>query len=127
MKPESGFSSQSFDGGRRRPMLTGTLRCEWSAEGFGAAPETAASAAEPWPCTQTLGHNYLAIVNPAAGGGRSRKLLGPALDRLKAGGIEVKVTATRAPGEATEIAREAYSHGVRNSSPSGATALPLKS
>jgi diacylglycerol kinase (ATP) len=61
-----------------------------------------------------LGQTYLAIVNPAAGGGRSRKLLGPALERLQAGGIEVKVAATRAPGQATEIAREAYGRGVRN-------------
>jgi YegS/Rv2252/BmrU family lipid kinase len=61
-----------------------------------------------------LGQSYLAIVNPAAGGGRSRKLLGPTLDRLKAGGIEVKVAETRAPGEATEIARGAYGSGVRN-------------
>jgi len=61
-----------------------------------------------------LGQTYLAIVNPAAGGGRSRKLLGPALDRLRAGGLDVKVAATRAPGQATEIAREAYGRGVRN-------------
>jgi diacylglycerol kinase (ATP) len=62
----------------------------------------------------TLGQSYLAILNPAAGGGRSRKLLGPALDRLRAGGVEVKVAATRAPGQATEIAREAYGRGVRH-------------
>jgi diacylglycerol kinase (ATP) len=61
-----------------------------------------------------VGQKYLAIVNPAAGGGRSRKLLAPALDRLQAGGIEATVAETRAPGEATEIAREAYSRGVRN-------------
>ena len=61
-----------------------------------------------------MGRTYLAIVNPAAGGGRSRKLLGPALERLKAGGIEVKVAATRARGDATEIARQAYGRGVRN-------------
>jgi len=61
-----------------------------------------------------LGQIYLAIVNPAAGGGRSRKLLGPALARLQAGGIEVKVAETRAPGQATEIARAAYERGVRH-------------
>jgi diacylglycerol kinase (ATP) len=61
-----------------------------------------------------LGQSYLAIVNPAAGGGKSRKLLGPALARLSAGGIEVKVTATRGPGDATRIAREAYARGQRN-------------
>jgi YegS/Rv2252/BmrU family lipid kinase len=57
---------------------------------------------------------YLAIVNPAAGGGRSRKLLGPALQRLRDGGVEVKVAATRAPEEATKIAREAYARGIRH-------------
>jgi len=61
-----------------------------------------------------LGQNYLAIVNPAAGGGRSRKLLAPALDRLRAGGFEIEVAETRAPGNAPQIAREAYGRGVRN-------------
>ena len=56
---------------------------------------------------------YLAIVNPAAGGGRSRKLLGPALDRLKKAGVEVKVAETRRQGDATKIAREAFSRGQR--------------
>ena len=55
--------------------------------------------------------SFLAIVNPAAGGGRSRKLLGPALERLRAGGIEVEVAETRAPGDATKIARAAYARG----------------
>ncbi len=53
-------------------------------------------------------------MNPAAGGGRTRKLLGPALERLRAGGLEVSVSETRAPGEATQIAGEAYGRGVRN-------------
>jgi diacylglycerol kinase (ATP) len=57
---------------------------------------------------------YLAVVNPAAGGGRTRKLLGPALDRLKAGGVEVEVVETSAAGDATRIAREAYGAGRRN-------------
>jgi YegS/Rv2252/BmrU family lipid kinase len=52
-------------------------------------------------------------VNPAAGGGKSRRLLAPALARLRAGGIEVKVTETSAPGDAERIAREAYGQGVR--------------
>jgi diacylglycerol kinase (ATP) len=56
---------------------------------------------------------YLAIVNPAAGGGRSRKMLGPALERLRAGGIAVDVEETRGAGEATRIAREAYAAGRR--------------
>jgi diacylglycerol kinase (ATP) len=63
---------------------------------------------------KTLGRSYLAIVNPAAGGGKSGKLLGPALDRLRAGGIEIEVATTRASGDATQIARHAYSIGQRN-------------
>jgi len=57
--------------------------------------------------------SYLAIVNPAAGGGRRRKMLGPALERLRAGGVEVEVAETRAAGDATRIAREAYGRGQR--------------
>ena len=57
---------------------------------------------------------YLAIVNPAAGGGKSQKLLGPALDRLRAGGIEIEIASTVASGDATRIARNAYISGIRN-------------
>ena len=60
-----------------------------------------------------MGQSYLAIVNPAAGGGKSRKLLAPALARLRAGGIEVNVAETRTPGDATRIAREYYARGQR--------------
>ena len=56
---------------------------------------------------------YLAIVNPAAGGGRSRALLGPALDRLRASGLEVDVRETSAPNQAEEIARQAWREGYR--------------
>ena len=52
-------------------------------------------------------------MNPAAGGGRSRKLLAPALERLRAGGIAVEVATTSASGDALRIAREAYHQGVR--------------
>jgi YegS/Rv2252/BmrU family lipid kinase len=61
-----------------------------------------------------VGQPYLAIVNPAAGGGRARKLLGGALERLRDSGIEVKVATTRAPGDATKIAAEAYGRGIRD-------------
>jgi diacylglycerol kinase (ATP) len=61
-----------------------------------------------------LTQSYLAIVNPAAGGGRGGKLLESALRRLRAGGIEVEVATTHAPEHATKIAREAYQRGVRN-------------
>jgi diacylglycerol kinase (ATP) len=56
---------------------------------------------------------FLAVVNPAAGGGRCRKLVGPALDRLRAGGISLEVAETSAPGQAIALVREAYAHGYR--------------
>lgn len=56
---------------------------------------------------------YLAIVNPAAGGGKRREMLAPALARLRAGGIDVDVTETQGVGDATRIAREAYASGRR--------------
>lgn len=61
-----------------------------------------------------MARKYLAIVNPAAGGGRVRRLLGPALERLRAGGIEVNLAETKGPGDATRIVREAYAQGVRS-------------
>ena len=56
---------------------------------------------------------FLAVVNPAAGGGRCRKLVGPALDRLRAGGISLKMVETSAPGQATSLVRDAYAQGYR--------------
>jgi diacylglycerol kinase (ATP) len=56
---------------------------------------------------------FLAVVNPAAGGGRCRKLVGPALDRLRAGGIDLTVVETGAPGQATALVRDAYAQGHR--------------
>jgi len=56
---------------------------------------------------------FLAVVNPAAGGGRWRKLIGPALDRLRAGGISLEVVETSRPGHASDIARDAYARGSR--------------
>jgi diacylglycerol kinase (ATP) len=56
---------------------------------------------------------FLAVVNPAAGGGRCRKLVGPALDRLRAGGIKLEVIETTAPGQSTQIVRDAYTRGFR--------------
>jgi diacylglycerol kinase (ATP) len=61
-----------------------------------------------------LGKSYLAIVNPAAGGGRRGTLLTPALERLRAGGLQIEVAPTAAPGQATELARAAYGRGIRN-------------
>ena len=57
--------------------------------------------------------DFLAVVNPAAGGGRCRKLVGPALDRLRSGGISLDVVETSAPGQATLLVRDAYAQGYR--------------
>jgi diacylglycerol kinase (ATP) len=56
---------------------------------------------------------FLAVVNPAAGGGRCRKLVGPVLDRLRTGGIKIEAVETNASGEATAITRDAYARGYR--------------
>jgi diacylglycerol kinase (ATP) len=58
--------------------------------------------------------SYLAIVNPAAGGGKSSKLLGPALERLRAGGLAIEVAETSGPADATRVSRDAYRRGVRD-------------
>jgi YegS/Rv2252/BmrU family lipid kinase len=55
----------------------------------------------------------LAIVNPAAGGGRAGKLAPAALDRLRASGIKVDAVNTSGPGDATRLARDAYANGYR--------------
>lgn len=56
---------------------------------------------------------YLAVVNPAAGGGRCRRMVGPALERLRAGGIQLEAVETKAPGEAIQLTRDAYARGFR--------------
>src|SRR3984893_4713370 len=56
---------------------------------------------------------FFAIVNPAAGGGRSSKLAGPALARLREAGIGVDVIASTGSGHAIDLAREAYGQGYR--------------
>src|SRR5882724_6269931 len=58
-------------------------------------------------------NRFFAIVNPAAGGGRSAKLAGPALARLREKGLHVDVIASTGPGHALQLAREAYSQGYR--------------
>jgi len=62
---------------------------------------------------ECLKETFLTIINPAAGGGRCRKLVGPALERLRGGGIALEAIETSAEGDATRIAREAYAHGYR--------------
>jgi diacylglycerol kinase (ATP) len=58
-----------------------------------------------------VSQSYLAIVNPAAGGGRGRKMLNSALERLQAGGVAVDLAETQGAGDATRIAREANARG----------------
>ncbi len=57
---------------------------------------------------------YYTIVNPAAGGGRCGKLAPRALDRLREAGLALEVRETRAPGDATQFAHEAYARGFRD-------------
>jgi diacylglycerol kinase (ATP) len=56
---------------------------------------------------------FLAIVNPAAGGGKSAKLAGPALSRLREKGLKIDVIASTGPGHAVQLAREAHKQGYR--------------
>lgn len=60
-----------------------------------------------------LNETFLAIVNPAAGGGRCQPKVGAALARLHAAGIAIETAETSASGQATLIAREAYRSGYR--------------
>jgi len=57
---------------------------------------------------------FFAIVNPAAGGGRSAKLAGPALSRLRQRGLHIDVIASTGPGHAVHLAHEAYDQGYRH-------------
>ena len=57
---------------------------------------------------------FYAIINPAAGGGRCGRLAPVVLRRLGEMGVEVDAASTTRPGEATELARDAYARGFRN-------------
>jgi diacylglycerol kinase (ATP) len=61
-----------------------------------------------------LKNRFFAIVNPAAGGGRSAKLAGPAIARLRERGLQVDVIASTSPGHGADLAREAYEQGYRH-------------
>ncbi len=61
-----------------------------------------------------MSERFLAVLNRAAGGGRCGKLAGAALERLRAGGLEIEVAETAGRGHAIEIARAAYIRGARN-------------
>ncbi len=56
---------------------------------------------------------FFTIVNPAAGGGKSARLAGPALARLREKGLHIDVIASTGPGHAVQLAREAYAQGYR--------------
>ncbi len=56
---------------------------------------------------------FLAIVNPAAGGGRAAKLAGPVLAQLKDKGLRIDVIASTSAGHVAQLAREAYAQGYR--------------
>ncbi len=57
---------------------------------------------------------YLAIVNPAAGGGRCGQRFPAALASLEREGLAIDVAETQRAGEATEIARREWSAGRRH-------------
>ncbi|MEM7152531.1 MAG: diacylglycerol kinase family protein [Myxococcota bacterium] len=56
---------------------------------------------------------YLAVINPAAGGGRCGKRFPAALERLREAGVQVDTAETSGPGQATEIVRKAWAEGRR--------------
>ena len=60
-----------------------------------------------------MNESFIAIVNPAAGGGRSAKLAGGELARLRECGLRIDVIASTGPGHASELAQEAYAQGYR--------------
>jgi YegS/Rv2252/BmrU family lipid kinase len=57
---------------------------------------------------------FLAVVNPAAGGGRCGKQFPDAIKRLEDAGLDIEVEQTSAPGEGVEIVRRAYVKGQRH-------------
>jgi YegS/Rv2252/BmrU family lipid kinase len=56
---------------------------------------------------------WLAVVNPAAGGGRCGQLAPAALDELRAAGLKLEVAEVKHPGHGSELAREAERRGIR--------------
>jgi diacylglycerol kinase (ATP) len=56
---------------------------------------------------------YLAVINPAAGGGRCGKRCPEALERLRGAGVAVDTVETSAAGQAVELVRKAWAEGRR--------------
>jgi diacylglycerol kinase (ATP) len=61
-----------------------------------------------------VNQQFLAIVNPAAGGGKSGQLAAGMLERVRNAGINLTVEHTTRAAEATDLARQAYKEGTRN-------------
>lgn len=61
-----------------------------------------------------MSDTYLAVINPAAGGGRCGKRFPAALERLRSAGIEVDTAQTSGPGQASELVRKAWAEGRRH-------------
>jgi diacylglycerol kinase (ATP) len=57
--------------------------------------------------------SFLAIVNPAAGGGRCGRMAQDALAKLRTAQLDIEVAETSGPGQATSLARAAYARGCR--------------
>jgi YegS/Rv2252/BmrU family lipid kinase len=60
-----------------------------------------------------VNETFLAIINPAAGGGRCGAQVAGAVDRLRSAGVTLETAETISAGDATKIAREAYGQGYR--------------
>lgn len=60
-----------------------------------------------------MSKKFFALVNPAAGGGRSAKLAAQALDELRKADIEIEAVETRAPGDGISHIRKAWARGFR--------------
>jgi diacylglycerol kinase (ATP) len=63
---------------------------------------------------KTVTERFVAIVNPAAGGGKCGRLAAAALDRVRQLGIELDVRETSRAAQAIEFAGESYRAGSRN-------------
>jgi diacylglycerol kinase (ATP) len=57
---------------------------------------------------------FFTVVNPLAGSGRCGKQAGPALDRLRAAGVDFEVVETLHPGDAQKLVRQAARRGFRH-------------
>ncbi|HXT25889.1 MAG TPA: diacylglycerol kinase family protein [Candidatus Eisenbacteria bacterium] len=66
------------------------------------------------PPTTLPEDRFFAIVNPAAGGGKSSKLAGAMLNRLRESRLHIDIIASASPGHAGDLAHEAYAQGYRN-------------